>query len=89
MPGRTHGQSSGLSALEHPSEQNVVQTPPQGSKQRFLKGALGTHAVFLDTGSAFHNSRIWSEEVGGAKVADEVMLELYNSIKVGDSVVID
>ena len=65
-------------------EKRSLPVPQNGSKDRYLKGALGNQAIFLESGEAIHNSKIWSDEVGGIRVSKGIMEILFPSIKLGE-----
>ncbi len=67
-------------------ERRSLPTPPEGSIQRYLKGALGNHAIFLDSSLAVHSAMEWSEDVGGIQVSNEVFEHLLSHLDVGDVV---
>lgn len=63
--------------------------PPSGSKLRYLKGALGSRAIFIDRGIAIHDSRIESSDVGGLRVSSKDATSIYKSLTVGDSIIVE
>ena len=60
-----------------------IQTPPEGERSRYLKGALGDFAIFLDKDTAIHNSPVANEEVGGVRLARADIEAVFNSLPVG------
>jgi hypothetical protein len=60
-----------------------VAIPPANHQERYRRGALGEFALFLDSGSPIHAGSIWSEDVGGVRVAEEDMARLYYAVAVG------
>jgi hypothetical protein len=57
--------------------------PAPFSSERFLRGALGEFAIFLNENTAIHNSKIYSKEVGGLQVSDADMSRLYYALEAG------
>jgi hypothetical protein len=51
-----------------------------------MRGALGTHAIFLDQDRAIHSGAVWNEDVGGVKIAPQDMALLFDAITVGATV---
>ncbi|MEY4669193.1 MAG: hypothetical protein RL518_1892 [Pseudomonadota bacterium] len=60
--------------------------PAEGSSERAMRGALGTHAIFLDQDRAIHSGAVWNEDVGGVKIAPQDMALLFDAITVGATV---
>ena len=60
--------------------------PPQGSRERLRKGALGDTALFLDNGFAIHTGPLFSEEVGGMRITKAAATELTKLLPVGSVV---
>jgi len=59
------------------------------SKGRYLKGALGSRAIFVAPGLLIHSSPLWTEEVGGLKLSGADMLELYDALSLGSPVLVN
>lgn len=74
-----------------------LSVPPAGSAPRFLKGALGIGAIFLQPLNALnsllqiplHCAREFSEDVGGVQLHEDTYLELQRALKLGNTVVIE
>ncbi len=64
-------------------EARGLQVPGEGDKQRFLRGALGARALFIDGQTAIHEGPMWSEEVGGLRLDPEDMTAVYKALHVG------
>ena len=62
--------------------------PPVGSHDRYLRGALGDVAIYLDGDTAIHNGPIADPGVGGIKVDGELAHLLYNELENGSVVVV-
>ena len=63
--------------------------PPAGSKARYLRGALGEYAIYLDSELAIHNASIWCDEVGGVKVDGQLAQNILKSVQPGSLVVVE
>ncbi len=57
--------------------------PPIGHKDRFLKAALGSKAIFLDGSIPIHNAKLMCEETGGIVISNKAMEELYSNAETG------
>lgn len=77
--------------------------PAEGSRDRFLRGALGDFAIFMQEAAAqnqstaddehkpmtqIHCGPAWSEELGGAQIEGTVMAKLYNALEIGSAVIV-
>lgn len=60
-----------------------MKVPPEGSKARFMRGALGHKAIFIDKQIAIHSGPVWTEEIGGLRVSEEDMARLFESLPIG------
>jgi hypothetical protein len=60
-----------------------LDVPKANSQDRYLKGALGDFVVYLDEDTALHNSLVWSEEVGGIRIADKDIAQIYYKLDIG------
>jgi hypothetical protein len=65
-----------------------LEIPLEGSKNRFLKGALGSKVLFITPELAFHDAPFWTDEVKGIRVSSQVMKKLYDIFEIGAEVVI-
>jgi hypothetical protein len=74
-------------ALWHASDEyfknRSLPVPDFGSKERFLRGALGDSVLYFSEDLAIHNSLALIPEVGGVCVNDKEMQLLYNHLEVG------
>ncbi len=60
-------------------------TPPdQFSQERYVKGALGDCAIYLNEHMAIHDSKISSFDVQGIRIDSNDIKKLYSSLKSGD-----
>lgn len=74
-----------------------LKVPPAGSAPRFLKGALGIGAIFLQPLNALnsllqiplHCAKEYTEDVGGVQLPEDTYLELQRALKLGNTVVIE
>ncbi len=57
--------------------------PAEGSPAREMRGALGTHAFFLDHERAIHSGAVWNDDVGGIKLSRQDMSLLFDAVAVG------
>ncbi len=63
-----------------------MKVPADGSKERFMRGALGHQALFFDKQLAIHAGPVWNDEIGGIKLSREDMNAVYETISVGTAV---
>ena len=57
--------------------------PPSGDRVRYLRGALGTHAIFLGDNFALHSAPLWTENVGGVQLNADMLQSLFARVQVG------
>jgi hypothetical protein len=77
--------------------QRNLNVPPAGSAPRFLKGALGIGAIFLQPLNTLnsllqvplHCAKEFTEDVGGVQLPEDTYLELQRALKLGNTVVIE
>jgi lipoprotein-anchoring transpeptidase ErfK/SrfK len=84
--------------VEHKQEQPVwyasdeyfsarsLSLPLEGGRDRFLKGAYGSHALFLSSSIALHSAPLWSKEVGGVRLPSEELQALFSNLPLGSPV---
>ena len=53
-----------------------LEVPAVGHKDRFLKSALGSYAIFLEGNKALHNAEISSKDVDGIYLESKDLIEL-------------
>ena len=71
--------------------------PPAGSAPRFLKGALGIGAIFLQPLNALnsllqiplHCAKEFTEDVAGIQVPEKTYQELQEAVELGNTIVIE
>lgn len=63
-----------------------IQVPAEGSKARFMRGALGSKAIFLDREIPIHSGPVWTEEIGGLRVSEADMAKIFDAIAIGGKV---
>jgi hypothetical protein len=74
-----------------------LKVPPAGSAPRFLKGALGVGAIFLQPLNALntllqiplHCAKEYTADVGGVQLPENTYLELQRAMRLGNTVVIE
>lgn len=64
-------------------ENRGLSLPPSGSKERYLRGALGELAIFLDSGFVLHSGEVRCEEVLGFQVNGATLEKVADSLDVG------
>ena len=62
--------------------------PPSFDKSRYLKSVIGKYAVYLSKDLVIHSSPFDNSEVSGIRFKEDDLKELYNIVKVGDSITI-
>jgi len=63
--------------------QRSLRLPPEGSKERFKRGALGSQALFLDEQTPIHSGPIGLVEIGGLRISPTDMATIFQSVQVG------
>ena len=58
-----------------------IAVPATSSRQRYLKGALGNQALFLGESLSIHSAPLWCEEVGGIRIEDKNLQEIYHRLE--------
>jgi hypothetical protein len=75
------------SALWHAPESYFssrgLSVPSNGAKDRFLRGALGEFSLFIDKTTPIHSGPLWTPELGGLKVDENLLSSMYYSLEVG------
>ncbi len=61
---------------------------PKEEEARYLRGALGPYALYLDTTFPIHSSAVWSDEVGGVRISRMELSAIYDQLPIGTSVVV-
>jgi hypothetical protein len=57
--------------------------PSDGAKDRFLRGALGEFSLFIDKTTPIHSGPLWTPELGGVRVEENLLSSMYYSLEVG------
>lgn len=65
-----------------------LNVPAQGDRSRFRRGALGEYALFINKDTPIHSGPVWLDEIGGIRISDAEMMQLYPIFEIGDRVVI-
>lgn len=60
--------------------------PDEGSRERFMRAALGSKALFLNDQTPIHSGPVWLREIGGLRVKSTAMEQLYSMVTVGTRV---
>ena len=63
-----------------------MKVPADGSKARFMRGALGHQALFFDKQVAVHSGPVWNDEIGGVKLSSEDMAKLFETVGIGTQI---
>jgi lipoprotein-anchoring transpeptidase ErfK/SrfK len=63
-----------------------LQIPQEGSRARFMRAALGNRALYLNNQAPIHSGPVWLDEIGGIRVKQPDMEQLYSMIAVGTRV---
>lgn len=66
--------------------QRGLRVPASSSQERLRRGALGPFALFLSGGIPLHTAPLWSDEVGGLRVSEEVGAALFSAIPLGTTI---
>lgn len=64
-------------------ETRALEVPAEHSKDRFLRGALGEYAVFLAPDLPLHCGPMWLADIGGARLSEQDMAQVYYRLEVG------
>ena len=67
-------------------EKRALTVPTRNAKERYLKGALGDYVIYLDDKTPLHNSAVFADEVGGVRLQDNDIAQLYYKLSVGASI---
>jgi hypothetical protein len=57
--------------------------PPEGSRGRFKRAALGPQTIYLNDQTPIHSGPVWLKEIGGLRVKSSAMNQLYSMVQVG------
>lgn len=66
--------------------QRGLRVPAAFVQERLRRGALGPYALFLSDGIPLHTAPLWSTEVGGLRVSEEVGAALFSLIPLGTTI---
>lgn len=64
----------------------TLPVPGKTAKERFRKGALGEYAMYLTKDTPIHCSPFSSDEVGGIRLSEEEITQLYYQLSVGSEI---
>jgi hypothetical protein len=57
--------------------------PVEGSRERFKRAALGSRALYLNNQLPIHSGPVWLKDIGGIRLVEKDMLELFSFVTVG------
>lgn len=57
--------------------------PAEGSRERFKRAALGSRVLYLNNQVPIHSGPIWMEEIGGIRLSENDMVQLFSLATVG------
>ena len=60
-----------------------LKVPPEGSRERFKRGALGARAIFLNEQTPIHSGPVGMPEIGGLRISSQDMSRIFESVQVG------
>jgi hypothetical protein len=63
-----------------------LNVPSEGSRDRFKRAALGKKAIYLNNQAPIHSGPVWLGEIGGLRIDQRQMEQLYSMINVGTRV---
>jgi lipoprotein-anchoring transpeptidase ErfK/SrfK len=61
----------------------ALPVPPEGSRERFKRAALGNQTLYLNDQTPIHSGPVWMNEIGGVRLNSSAMSELYSMVQVG------
>ncbi len=94
------GLKAGVYALQHKQKKAAwyapdayftkrgLPVPGSQDRSRFRKGALGQYVLYPTTKFAIHSAPVWSDEVGGLRIAKADMSSIYFMLPIGATVVV-
>lgn len=60
--------------------------PAEGSRERFKRAALGSKTLFLNDQTPIHSGPVWMKEIGGVRLDQQQMSQIFSSIGIGTPV---
>lgn len=69
-------------------EKRQLRTPPRGDHFRYRRGALGQYALYPTMDFIIHCGPFMSDEVGGLRLEPNDLLEVFNTLSIGSSIVV-
>ncbi len=89
LPGEYHILHKQATPLWYAPEQyfaaRQMDVPAEGDRARYLRGALGEYAIYIDEKTPLHCT-VWTEEIGGIGLSDESLARLFYLLDIGASV---
>ncbi len=66
----------------------MLPIPEAGDKSRYLRGALGEFAIFIDKEIPLHCGPVWNADIGGVRLDEAELSKLFYSVAVGAAITI-
>lgn len=63
-------------------------TPPEGDKQRYLRGVFGDYALFISPNEAIHAGPYSMQELSGIRVEEQDFAKIFYLVEAGDSITV-
>jgi hypothetical protein len=64
----------------------AMPVPSEGSRERFKRAALGDRTIYLNDQTPIHSGPVWLKEIGGLRVPNTQMDQLFSMVSVGTRV---
>ena len=64
----------------------ALPVPSEGSRERFKRAALGGRTIYLNDQTPIHSGPVWLKEIGGLRVTDAQMDQLFSMVSIGTRV---
>lgn len=64
----------------------ALPVPAEGSRERFKRAALGAHTLYLNDQTPIHSGPVWLKEIGGVRVKNAQLAEIFSLVQVGTRV---
>lgn len=69
-------------------EKRQLRVPPRGDHFRYRRGALGTYALYPTMDFIIHSGPFFSEEIGGFKVNNTELSEIFTILNIGSPIIV-
>lgn len=60
--------------------------PDEGSRERFKRAALGSKTIFLNNSTPIHSGPVWMQEIGGVRLSESEMEQIFSMVTIGTRV---